>query len=170
MKESIFFSVGFFSLGRRRNSKKKPTQKKKTKMPRAGPDARERANAHLRWAERYNRSGDPEKARAHFGRALKYDSAFGPIGPSGPIGPIGPVVSLGSAVGAAALGASGPTSVVPGSGPSPSSSAGAAAIERARAANAQNAPNYADRVNAARKKTAYAPLPRRGRYRGIDER
>lgn len=120
-------------------------------MPRAGHNASERANAHLRWAERYNKSGNPEKAISHFGRALKYDSAFGPIVPIVTHGSLG---SLGSAVGAAFSGAS----VVSGSGHSPSSSVGTATIERARAATAQNAPNYADRVKAARGKTAYPTL------------
>ena len=32
-----------------------------------------RANAHYRWAERYNRNGKEAKALAHFGRALEYD-------------------------------------------------------------------------------------------------
>ena len=42
-------------------------------MPIAGADHASRASAHLRWAERYNGSGDAEKAVAHFGRALEYD-------------------------------------------------------------------------------------------------
>ena len=29
-----------------------------------------RATAHVRWAERYNKTGNPKKAVAHFGRAL----------------------------------------------------------------------------------------------------
>jgi hypothetical protein len=41
----------------------------------------ERANEHIRHAERYNRDGNVKKALAHFGRALEYDnrarSAFG---------------------------------------------------------------------------------------------
>ena len=32
-----------------------------------------RATAHVRWAERYNKTGNPKKAVAHFGRALEYD-------------------------------------------------------------------------------------------------
>lgn len=35
------------------------------------PDT-DRAYAHMRWAERYNRKGQPQKAIAHFGRALDY--------------------------------------------------------------------------------------------------
>ena len=42
-------------------------------MPIAGSDHASRASAHLRWAERYNESGDSRKAVAHFGRALEYD-------------------------------------------------------------------------------------------------
>ena len=41
-------------------------------------NAAARASAHLRWAERYNRTSDTvQKALAHFGRALDYELAFG---------------------------------------------------------------------------------------------
>ena len=43
-------------------------------------NAAARASAHLRWAERYNRTSDTvQKALAHFGRALDYELAFGTI-------------------------------------------------------------------------------------------
>lgn len=44
-------------------------------MPVVGSNPRARANAHLRWAERYNASGDHAKAAAHVSRALAYGSA-----------------------------------------------------------------------------------------------
>jgi hypothetical protein len=42
-------------------------------MPLAGSRDADRARAHLRWAERYSRTDEPNKAVAHFGRALEYD-------------------------------------------------------------------------------------------------
>lgn len=42
-------------------------------MPAAGTDAAARADAHRRWAERYDRQSNAHKAAAHFGRALEYD-------------------------------------------------------------------------------------------------
>ena len=42
-------------------------------MPVAGMDQAERAAAHLRWAQRYDRQSNALKAAAHFGRALEYD-------------------------------------------------------------------------------------------------
>ena len=41
-------------------------------MPVAGANRESRANAHLRWAYRYNEGGYTQKAAAHFGRALEY--------------------------------------------------------------------------------------------------
>jgi hypothetical protein len=42
------------------------------KVNKTGTD---RADAHMRWAERYNREGQTKKAIAHFGRALDYTAA-----------------------------------------------------------------------------------------------
>ena len=55
----------------------------------AGSRPLDRAHAHARWAERYNDRSDPQRAAAHFGRALHYAQmaqAFGAPdrGPSGP--------------------------------------------------------------------------------------
>ena len=41
-------------------------------MPTAGDKPEDRANAHIRWAERYSRAGKVNRAIAHFGRALDY--------------------------------------------------------------------------------------------------
>jgi hypothetical protein len=41
-------------------------------MPLVGSNPRARANAHIRWAERYNERGDHAKAAAHVSRALAY--------------------------------------------------------------------------------------------------
>lgn len=41
-------------------------------MPVAGVNRASRADAHLRWAYRYNEGGHTRKAAAHFGRALEY--------------------------------------------------------------------------------------------------
>lgn len=53
-------------------------------MPVAGNNPRARANAHLRWAERYHSEGRSAKAMAHFGRGLDYESMlrFGTNEPS----------------------------------------------------------------------------------------
>jgi hypothetical protein len=50
-------------------------------MPVIGPDNAKRANAHLRWAERYRQNGNAVKAIAHFGRGVEYKSRirFGTI-------------------------------------------------------------------------------------------
>lgn len=42
-------------------------------MPLAGRDSVSRAKAHMRWADRYERAGNAQKAGAHFGRALDYE-------------------------------------------------------------------------------------------------
>lgn len=53
-------------------------------MPIAGENREDRANAHLRWADRYSNYGDVHKATAHFGRAMEYtQSRFG-AGDEGP--------------------------------------------------------------------------------------
>jgi hypothetical protein len=43
-------------------------------MPVAGPNSVSRANAHMRWAERYEKAKNGQKAVAHFGRALDYEA------------------------------------------------------------------------------------------------
>lgn len=48
-------------------------------MPTAGDKREDRANAHLRWADRYSNYGDVHKATAHFGRAMEY-TGFGAVG------------------------------------------------------------------------------------------
>jgi hypothetical protein len=48
-------------------------------MPIAGDKREDRANAHLRWADRYSNYGDVHKATAHFGRAMEY-TGFGAVG------------------------------------------------------------------------------------------
>jgi hypothetical protein len=53
-------------------------------MPIAGENREDRANAHLRWADRYSNYGDVHKATAHFRRAMEYtQSRFG-AGDEGP--------------------------------------------------------------------------------------
>lgn len=47
----------------------------KKNMPRAGTDRGARAEAHLRWAQRYHDEGNTHKATAHFGRTLEYERA-----------------------------------------------------------------------------------------------
>jgi hypothetical protein len=42
-------------------------------MPVAGNRTEDRANAHIRWAERYIRAGDVDRAISHFGRAIEYN-------------------------------------------------------------------------------------------------
>lgn len=47
-------------------------------MPRAGKASADRAYAHYRWAQRYEKAGKLNHAIPHFGRALHYDEqAFG---------------------------------------------------------------------------------------------
>ena len=46
-------------------------------MPVAGNRAEDRAKAHARWAERYSRTGNVDRAVAHFGRAIEYDRRSG---------------------------------------------------------------------------------------------
>ena len=41
-------------------------------MVRAGQMPLDRAHAHARWAERYDAQSDPQRAAAHFGRAMHY--------------------------------------------------------------------------------------------------
>jgi len=45
---------------------------KNKEMPPAGPYAKDRQSAHLKWAAKYNHAGDMHKAAAHFGRAMHY--------------------------------------------------------------------------------------------------
>ena len=46
-------------------------------MPVAGNRAEDRAKAHARWAERYSRAGNVDRAVAHFGRAVEYNRRSG---------------------------------------------------------------------------------------------
>ncbi len=69
-------------------------------MPRAG-DGIERADAHLRWAGRYTKRGETQKAIAHFGRALEYDTAFGPVALATALPALFPLASAAGAASAA---------------------------------------------------------------------
>ena len=52
-------------------------------MPVAGKHPHARANAHVRWAQRYNEENDSVRAAAHLRRAMEYQ-AFGPGGVAAP--------------------------------------------------------------------------------------
>ena len=58
---------------RKQESKKAEKEKRAKKMPASGMNPAARADAHLRWAERYDSQSNTPKAAAHFGRALEYD-------------------------------------------------------------------------------------------------
>ncbi|NDD59019.1 MAG: hypothetical protein EBZ47_07215 [Chlamydiae bacterium] len=68
-------TAAFCFTGERRFFSYGPINKK---MPAAGSRPASRSTAHLRWAERYNRAGNVQKANSHFGRALHY-SGFGVV-------------------------------------------------------------------------------------------
>ena len=63
------------SKKQKEKEKEKENKKKEKEMPLAGRDSVSRAKAHMRWADRYERAGNAQKAGAHFGRALDYGAA-----------------------------------------------------------------------------------------------
>ena len=76
-------------------------------MPPAGSNPAARERAHVKWAARYNRQGDTQKALAHFGRALEYRSGFG-------VGDLAPLATSIANVGAGAAGALGSAAIAAG--------------------------------------------------------